>query len=231
MRRLYMMEHGVRTLASLPPNGSEALALHKVEEANAAINALYLNIRGSIDNGAWAVVHHYQLVPEPNESKYRHQRIANLFAPEFLKKLGKKDQELSTRLETLAGWGRHLAKVRDPAAHRIPLAIPPSVVDETAVAAIEEIDNELAEAAQERDWEGFHDRMMARWNVGSFQRVVTLSEQQGLALVPLDALLNRDMGNVLEALELVVSWVFAEGKWTTSTNCGPLPRRIGKART
>jgi len=52
VRRLRMIEHCIPTLAQLPPDGSPALSLYKVEEVNVALNALFLNLRGCLDNSA-----------------------------------------------------------------------------------------------------------------------------------------------------------------------------------
>lgn len=223
--RLRMLEHCILTLADLPPDGAPALPLHTVKEVNVAVNSLFLFLRGSIDNAAWALVHNFQLVERPSEAKGSHRRFTHLFGDRFLEALGNHDAELAARLRDLAGWGRALAAVRDPAAHRIPLYIPPCVLDEEGAAKVAQIDGQMTAAGKTGDWEEFHSLMDERWHAGPFRWVLTLSEQEGLAMASLAATLNRDVGGLLDAIELVVRFVFAEEAWTSEVNCGPLPRR------
>jgi hypothetical protein len=211
VRRLYMLEHSIRVLSDLPPDGSDALSLHRVEEANVALNALYLNVRGALDNAAWALIHKVPLIDEPDEQNGDHRRFAHLLGKRFLQALLDHDAELASTLGELTAWGKNLADFRDPAAHRIPLYIPPSVLDESGAARVGDIDGAIEAAAASRDWSTFHERMMERWNTGSFQSVLMLSDQERLAMVNLRALLNRDLDNLLHALELVVAFAFAEG--------------------
>lgn len=224
-RRLQMLEHSLLVMAQLPPDRSPPLALHQVEEANVALNALYLNIRGSLDNTAWALTYHYELVEQPNESKVAHRQFAHLFGKQFLAALARKDAELAAKLQPMAGWGRELSTVRDPAAHRIPLYIPPSVVDAAGAQRVAEIDRELESAATRSGLDDFHSLMMKRWNSGVFRPVVGMSEQEGLALLSLPKVLNRDVGSMLNAIEHVVAFVFAEDARPLSTNYEPLPQR------
>lgn len=225
VRRLYMIQHSIVVLAKLPASGSEALPLHQVEEINVALNALYLNIRGILDNAAWALVHQLLLVENPNEQAAAHRRFTNLFGKKFLQVLAEKDKELAQRLDTLKDWGTHLARVRDPAAHRIPLYIPPSVLDESDVGRIAEIDRRMEDALQRQDWEAIHESMDERWNAGRFQQVLALSEQEGLRLVRLAGVLNRDLSGMFDALEVVTMYVFTHGRRPRATNCGPMPMR------
>jgi hypothetical protein len=220
-----MIEHSLRVLSQLPPDKSPALPLRQVEEANVALNSLYLNLRGALDNTAWAVTYRFPLVDEPSENNRRHRSFVSLFGSAFLKALSEKDPELSERLESLATWGRELATFRDPAAHRIPLYIPPSVVDEEGVTKIHRLDAEMAAAAEADDWEAFHSKMMEQWNAGTYRAWVTLSEQEGLKMVWLAALINRDLAGLLDALESVIAFIFAEGIHPLATNCSPLPKR------
>jgi hypothetical protein len=226
VRRLLMLEQSTRMLATLPPDHSPALSLAKVQEANVALNTLFLNIRGSLDNAAWALVHHLGLLVPTAEHLKKHRTFAQLFGTRFLRALSNRDPELAQRLEGMAAWGKELAAFRDPAAHRIPLYIPPSVLDESAAAKVAQIDKELTAAAESADWEEYHRCMEERWNAGRFRQLLALSEQQGLALVSLPVALNRDLTGLLDALELVVAFVFAEGARPLATNVGPLPKRV-----
>lgn len=226
LRRIHMMEHSLTVLAKLPSAGSPALPLHQVESTNTSLNALYLNIRGSLDNTAWALTYHFRLLDSPDESQTKHRQFVNLFGERFLTALGERDHELASRLREHAPWGKQLAAVRDPAAHRIPLYIPPFVLDEAGAERVAMIDREMEEAAARGDMQAFHEAMTQRWNAGRFQPVIGLSEQEGLAVVFLPKVLNRDLGGLLDSLELVVAFTFAAKARTLASNCGPLPRRL-----
>jgi hypothetical protein len=223
-----MMEHALQVLADLPEAGAPALNLHEVGPPNVALNGLLLNVRGSLDNAAWALTHHYSLVPSPSEADSKHRTFVSLFGPKFLRALRRHDGELSERLKALSAWGRALAEVRDPAAHRIPLYIAPSVVDEAGAERIRVIDRAIEEAAAAKDWDRLRTLQRERWEQGAFHPVVTLWRQDGLGYGSLASLLDRDIGGMLDATELALRFTFAEDAWTVSTNNGPLPSRRGE---
>jgi hypothetical protein len=109
----------------------EALPEHIVSKAALHLNGYYLNLRGALDNLAWMVHFELDLFPGVSEEDSRRRRV-DLFGDQFLKALRNRGDPRSEFLRKVLSeallWGKSLATWRDPAAHRIPLYIPPSTL-------------------------------------------------------------------------------------------------------
>ena len=106
------------------------------EELNVHLNSYYLNLRGALDNLAWAMKYEFDLLPEIDEQRVRGRSRCNLFGSEFQELLKRDHSQLAQMLFDLAYWQKELSNLRDPAAHRIPL---------TAVAGVISSPKELEE--------------------------------------------------------------------------------------
>jgi hypothetical protein len=124
-RRLLMMWHAYRNVVvySAPPNRLEPLTADESNELTRDLNVIYINIRGTLDNLAWALLHEYA----PEKVKNSKSSIG-LFNPCISK--DDRFKQLTSVLAPHRDWNTDLAKRRDPSAHRIPLTIPPQVLTE-----------------------------------------------------------------------------------------------------
>ena len=113
-------------LGLIPPNRNEPLPNVDVDEVERDLNVIYVNIRGTLDNFARCLV---DLIGDENTQKLPPISI-DLFGKEFLKdvKLG----EVAAFIRGFSEWNNELKGLRDPAVHRIPLSVPPAVLDEAA---------------------------------------------------------------------------------------------------
>jgi len=97
-------------------------------ELNVHLNSYYLNLRGALDNLAWALKYEFNLFPEVDEEKSPRRSYSNLFHRKFQELLRRDHSELAEMLFTLASWQTELSNLRDPAAHRIPLTVVAGVI-------------------------------------------------------------------------------------------------------
>lgn len=98
-RRLNMLQRCITTLSQLPEDGSDPPPVHQLEDADVDLTAMYVILRGGLDNLAWALVHHYRLLDQANEDNHKHRVSTDLLRATFLKSLGAKDPELAKGLE------------------------------------------------------------------------------------------------------------------------------------
>lgn len=96
-------------------------------EAAVHLNGYYLNLRGALDNLAWMLQLELEVVPGVTEASGKRTSI-DLFGKAFLDSLGKKSCCHVRPIVALKQWGLDLAKLRDPAAHRVPLYVPPGIM-------------------------------------------------------------------------------------------------------
>jgi len=126
------------------PGRTEPLAHDDVEQAAQDLNAIYINIRGTLDNLAWCLLDLFGEQRTRDIAKTTPQ-IVSLFGKGFLK-----DQNLGAIAMVMNGfdeWNRDLRTRRDPAAHRIPLSVPPALLDVDTLESYKGTQQEWVEAS------------------------------------------------------------------------------------
>ncbi len=113
-------------LGLIPPDRTEPLPSDDVDEAARDLNVIYINIRGTLDNFAWCLVY---LFGEEKTRRFPPMKI-HLFGSDFHKDANLR--EVAEFVNGFAEWNKELKARRDPAAHRIPLSVPPAVLNEAA---------------------------------------------------------------------------------------------------
>ncbi len=115
-----------RIMEIAPPGAIEALPIESVETLANDLNSLYVNLRGALDNVAWAI---RALGPREAVGALSDGAM-DLFGRRFLEAVG--SGELSEILGPFRDWYSEMKGRRDPAAHRIPLSVPPAALDDEA---------------------------------------------------------------------------------------------------
>jgi hypothetical protein len=129
--RINMMEVSIDQFSRELQSADGPLSVDLARKLTLLINALYLNLAGSLDNLAWAIMYQHALYDSVNEDCPRQRKSAQLVGEDFLKRLSNKGlSELESSLRAQKEWYRDMKKFRDPAAHRIPLIVPPSIYSE-----------------------------------------------------------------------------------------------------
>ncbi len=138
----------------IPPDRKLPLSMDDALEASTMLNSLYINVRGALDNFAFCLLDLYSM---PSSPKLKDQQVG-LFNPAYLKQPG--FEKIKDVVELFSTWNKDFKNRRDPAAHRVPLAILPAIhTQETLLAysnlelQISERKKEAAEASRVRDFE------------------------------------------------------------------------------
>jgi len=193
----------------IQPNRKELLLIDDAEQAARALNVIYINIRGSLDNFAWCLLSMFASEPPHGLPPSR----VNLFGSEFQRALG--TSELVDFIDEFADWNKDLKERRDPAAHRIPLSVPPAALDEKSQpryqAALskynEVLGTAISAAGAGSESEGLFDEANSQFvrlqRIGSFIPVFVHHPDEGLVsiypVVPTDiAMLAQISSGLLE---------------------------------
>ena len=115
-----------RLISLIPLDRNEPLPNVDVDEVERDLNVIYINIRGTLDNLAWCLV---DLFGDEKTRDLPPIKV-NLFDRSFLDRMSL--CEVAEFVKDFDEWNNNLSKLRDPAAHRIPLTVPPAVLDEAA---------------------------------------------------------------------------------------------------
>lgn len=118
--RLQMMQSS-RIFMRENTKSKEALEAYLWIDFCIHLNSYYLNLRGALDNLAWALNYEFKLLPDSTELPANKRAACNLFGMSFLQKLGPVNEPLAEKLRCKIEWENKLRNLRDPAAHRIPL--------------------------------------------------------------------------------------------------------------
>lgn len=123
-KRLAMMAMARQEIADTP----NAPVNHaRITVLNIFLNSFYLNLLGALHNVAWAATYELKLLPHIDESASESRNFADFGRREFRKSL-KPWPELRNAVAPILGWLQTFKLFRDPAAHRIPLSMPPAVM-------------------------------------------------------------------------------------------------------
>jgi hypothetical protein len=140
-RRLKFIWIALRSLyAGIHPEHTDPINYDTAHAAGRDLNVIYINLRGALDNLARSLIAEFG----NQRSKELSPQMVHLFSGEFRKDPGL--QEFPDLLKPFVTWNSELKKRRDPAAHRIPLSVPPTVLDETAQARYAELEAEISKA-------------------------------------------------------------------------------------
>lgn len=146
-RRSKFIWLSLRTLLDLvDPKRDQPLAHDDVETVAQNLNSIYINIRGALDNFAWCCVELYcdetakrLVLASPASVSFFNIRFwAQAGLPEFA--------ELARSSKS---WGDELKSRRDPSAHRIPLSVVPSIIDDSTRALYDRLSAEWFSASRE----------------------------------------------------------------------------------
>lgn len=206
-RRFRMIWGAYRTIIYTAKAEREVpLDSDETQELTEALNLLYVNLRGVLDNLAWCVAHEN---PEKMgfdlEDKKSRSKIGF-----YLKAFAKNSEfyDLSRDIAEHEEWYFAVAKKRDPSAHRIPLAIPPAIVtDEEAEERIS-LQEAALNAASKLEFdksEAAHKRID---QLGSFFPVFVHHPNEDS--VPIYPTIPTDMAHLISISEKVFGYLMGE---------------------
>ena len=141
-RRTKFIWLSLRELFSLAyPDRTEPLPGDDVERCAQALNEIYINIRGTLDNLARSLLLEFREMGtdglSPMEIGLFHTKVRSESCL----------PGLSDIVEKFDDWNRELREKRDPAAHRIPLSVPPTALTPDAQEEYDALCAQWTEAA------------------------------------------------------------------------------------
>jgi hypothetical protein len=137
-----------------------------IDQINVAINSIYINIRGIIDNISWVLKYEYSINISVNNVFIGNEK--------FRKKLEEKGCQ-TTKINVFDDWLKELKEKRDPITHRLPLYIPDKIIDNSDDAKkAEELRGQvdLLMSNNDREW---LSKMSQIKRIGSFKPYLFLN--------------------------------------------------------
>lgn len=205
-RRLLMMQSShIRIREKTRPPHKKLLDHHLATELGTHVNGYYINLRGSLDNLAWALIFELALKSPADENNPKTRRYCDLLGRDFLSDLKQKDANLAGVVEGRLGWGINLKEFRDPAAHRIPLYIPPGVMAGQDLDKFKRLDDLASKSEEERGGRSRYEILMEARSLARFEPVLVASTAAGLRQYSLPGQLAQDHKTFLEIAGAIVS--------------------------
>jgi hypothetical protein len=195
-RRMGMLVYSFRSLIGIvqpgrekPLDGDEGHAISR------DLNVVYINIVGVIDNLAWAILH--ERVPDAAKSLQAAQ--VGLFTQPFRRLPELKS--LVASIDQYRAWFIELRNRRDPAAHRIPLYLPPAILNHAQVAQHNELTELGNEAIGRQDWAGWDEIMKRQRSLGRMYAVFMHSPRE--PMYHFYPTIPEDAGQMVKVIKVV----------------------------
>lgn len=198
-RRLNMMWRAYRSLVfNAPPDRKEPLTTDESGDLTEDINIIYLNIRGVMDNLCWALLHERA----PDLTSLAPAKVG-LFLAGFTK--DERFAELVSHLRVHDAWDRDLKSRRDPAAHQIPLSIPPQIVTPSEAAEFQKTYDNYWTSAAALDFDGADALMRQLEQMGRFVPCFVHDPDQ--APMPIYPTISDDIAHLITIFETVEAFL------------------------
>lgn len=195
-RRVKTMARCIKNVfALIPPERQELPSIDELSDATINIQSFIFNTFGAIDNLAWTWV-----------SEKGQNRNDGTSIPDTHVGLGPKNisvrqllpAALQAYLATLDEWMEYLASLRHALAHRIPLYIPPYVIEDADAAAYDELAKKMSAAIKALDFAAYDTLSAEQLKLGRFQSWISQSFAEGAKPVVFHPQLLADFNTVDE---------------------------------
>ncbi len=175
------------------------------------LNSYYVQMRGALDNLAWAVHYERSLFGAGDESDRKIQRRCYLFGPEFIRALRGSAPTLAVELAAKVPWADEFKALRDPVAHRVPLYAPPIVIEtQEEVEQFRRIDAERVTLVNAGDLKGAAEKLDEVRRVGTYRPWFATSGVDQVTPMSIPERIAIDQANFLDACESVLRSLFPD---------------------
>jgi hypothetical protein len=151
-----------RVFSTVAADRTEPLHLNEMASVSNDLNMIYINLRGALDNYAWAIYFEKDL---PKTKKLTDMEVG-LFNNAF--RNHKTVEPLKPTLDGELDWNSSLKSRRDPSAHRMPLYVPPAVLNEEQAARHQAIWAERTAAIENGEFEKDNELAEEQSKLGTF---------------------------------------------------------------
>jgi hypothetical protein len=195
-RRLKVMVRCIdNVFGMIPPDRAELPSRNELSDATINIQSFVFNVFGSIDNLAWIWV-----------SEHGQRRSDGTPIPDMHIGLGPKNESVRATLsksfqEYLAGlekWFEHISGLRHALAHRIPLYIPPYIIQKPDEAAYKDFETKMTDAIKKRNFADYDKFSTEQMKLGRFRPWVQHSFEEKAAPIVFHAQMLADFNTVEE---------------------------------
>lgn len=162
MRRLRMIDSSFKSFQSIvPPNRTIPLSQEQSDRVCRDLNAIYINLLGLLDNYAWVAVHQLGSA----ETKATNPMSIGLFKQAFGADPVLK--QAADALQPFGDWEKDVKTRRNPAAHRMPLYVPPAALTPEDVVEFERFEALISEALHAQEFDKLDALREGRRRVGT----------------------------------------------------------------
>lgn len=162
--RIEVRDRTIARTVPLDPYVATHLATH--------LNAYYLNLVGALDNLAWAAAFELRLQDSLSEKDWESRKFCTIASKGFREAFQRARPSLADALSEAARWLTDLKEYRDPAAHRLPLAVVSAVLGPDDSAEFERLTRKATEAAEAKDLDQWSDLIGQREQLGRFAPIL-----------------------------------------------------------
>lgn len=173
----------------------EPLPQDDVATISRDLNVIYINIPGVLDNYAWCLLHQ---VATDKTKKLPPVKVG-LFSRDFMD-----DSNLTSLrplLEEFGNWHKELKTRRDPAVHRIPLYVPPAVLNPEELDRYRELEDQIADAFNNQDFEQVEELNDQQGKIGTFMSCFLHHPDDDI--IPIYPTVPQDIANLIKIVKRV----------------------------
>jgi hypothetical protein len=164
-RRITIIRRCIEQVFTIfPPDRTVLLSRDERSDVEIALHAFFINVHGALDNLAWVVVLEKCVTPpKRRDVGLRSKVVRPLLWPEASAYLH--DPKIEAWLLSYS------ANYRDALAHRIPLYVPPSNMTDKDVERYRDLEEQMTQAAQARDFARANELLEEQQQIGSISPV------------------------------------------------------------
>lgn len=203
-RRLDTLSQCIENIFTIfTPNQSAHLSKEEVSNLGINLHAFFINISGILDNLGWVFVYEKDLFGRPQDGKIDKHGVG-LFKDSTQLRLG---DTLRAHLqsEQIRNWHNDYTKnYRDSLAHRIPLYVPPAILDQEEAEEFRNIDSEIQslDLSNEVDIYKWGELLGKQRNLGVASHYFAHSMREGSDLIYFHAQIISDYLTIDEVVNI-----------------------------
>jgi len=201
-RRLKTLSRCINNIFTIfPSDRSEHLSKEELSDVNINLHAFFINIAGVFDNLGWVFVYENELLGKANEGKIARNGVG-LFCTETQSYLTRelRDYLNSNSIKT---WNADYSKnYRDSLAHRIPLYVPPSLLNDAEAQVFRDREQQIQKLdfTKEADREKYDELHEAQQKLGRVSHFLAHSLNEGSRPVYFHAQVLADFATIEEVI-------------------------------
>lgn len=207
MRRLRMIDSSFKSFqAIVPPNRTVPLSQDQSDRVCHDLNAIYIDLLGLLDNYAWVAVHQLGLAA----TKAAKPLSIGLFKQAFAVDPALKP--IADALQTFSDWEGDVKTRRNPAAHRMPLYVPPAALTPEDVIEFERFEVLISEALHAQEFEKLDALREGRRRVGKL--IPKFLHDPGEPVIDIYPTVPEDIGQAVKIGRIMQTFLLQTGEAT-----------------